>query len=136
MSEIRRLDDTGYHLTSVGKPRGRWYEFTGKPRPASDGDYVDYDGLNICKGSDTRVLILEVGSFVFLTGNRIGEAAEIGKCISFYEAKAKGKPYAWINVQWLWRPEHYELPASFVAHPRELFNGDLFDNNPWEAIEM
>ena len=73
---------------------------------------------------------------MFLTGNRVGQETEIGKCLSFYEAKHKEKPYAWVKIEWLWRPELQELPESFAAHPHELFTGDLFDNNPWEAIEM
>ena len=56
--------------------------------------------------------------------------------VCVYEAKHKGKLYPWVKVQWLWRPETLETPEKFVAHPRELFIGELEDNNPYQAIEM
>ena len=135
MAELRRrLSDTGYHLTPTRKPAGRRYEWIGLPRLATDGKYTDYDGLKIFEGD--CVLTLVPGVHVFLSANSIHEPTEIGRVIHCYEATHKAKPYAWVRVQWLWRPEILETPQWFVGHPRELFAGTLEDNNAWQAIEV
>ena len=134
MVVVRRLDDTGYHLTPVRKHKSRRYEWVGERRKASDGEYFDYDGLRIFE--EDRTIDVKKGMHLFLSNERKGEPTEVCVFINAYEASHKGMPYPWIKVRWLWRPEAVDVPDEYEVHPRELFFSINEDNNPWESIEM
>eukprot|EP00966_Prymnesium_polylepis_P150338 3472611-Prymnesium_polylepis.1 len=79
-------------------------------------------------GSET----IGVGDCVFLTPECRGEPCEVGRVVSLFEY-ADGQKM--LSVQWFWRPEHIEMPASMTYEAKEVFLSDTSDYNPIEAVE-
>ena len=121
LAQEPRLDERGYHLTSVTRTawsRARWNCETTTSEEET-GTWVDGDAIEVYDPEDEgQLLKLRVGDCAYMKGKAKGKPAEIVKIVDLCADKDGD---IWIGCKYFWRPEKMRLPRDLDWHPKELF---------------
>ena len=132
-----RLDARGYHALPVAR-EDNVVSWNGSTR--LEDSVVVGDAITVADPTDhTQQRTLHVGDFIFMSGSRKGQPAEIARIDAFEEDQDKDIAFL---AMWFWRPERLgkQLPAAFREdwHERELYLqvGKAADENYAETVEL